>query len=187
MIRDINTFNRRYPGELIILDLTHALDATRQFKPFREQEWIRLYAALSGIHDLWVANASHTRFPLPHDISTLPTSAFIQKWSRSAVLVRVPDGAPGLGIRGNISVADISGPLGDLDIGGTGAVWSGEEIREGLEVLERTTAFLTAGRMPQSGEGEGAESLMGLARGELDRLRERGKEMFMSVWRLKTG
>lgn len=89
MIEDINRFTREYPGELIVLDISHDANDERGWKNFDEGDWRRFYRVLSGIRDGWME---------PHglgwDLSSVPFNTFVTEGSKSAVLVRVPCGAP---------------------------------------------------------------------------------------------
>jgi hypothetical protein len=87
VIRDINSFTARFPGELIILDISHDL-SRRNWAPLSDIEWMILYQQLSAIEHLWEALVA-TR-----NLVTFPLSAFIQPGSRSAVVIRVPQYAP---------------------------------------------------------------------------------------------
>jgi hypothetical protein len=93
IIADIQRFNDETPGELIILDLTHELNARRWSWDFtlEDDQWQELYKKLSGISDLW----STRNLGLPGDLTIAPLSEFIQEGTtKSAVLVRIPDHAP---------------------------------------------------------------------------------------------
>lgn len=89
IVNDINTFNRAFPGELIILDISHDMSMDRDFKRFDEKEWQELYRLLDSIVDLWAPAASWER-----DLSNVPLSTFITPGSKSAVVVRLPYIAP---------------------------------------------------------------------------------------------
>jgi hypothetical protein len=93
IVADIQRFSNEHPGELIILDLSHEMNAWR-FSwgfTFEQSQWHELYKKLSGIGDLW----STRNLELPDDLTTIPLSEFIQQGtSKSAVLIRVPDYAP---------------------------------------------------------------------------------------------
>ena len=85
IVRDINAFNSAFPGELLVLDISHDLNIDGNFRHFSELEWLELYGILDGITDLWIPQAS-----LPHVLSNRPLSAFITPGSRSATIVRLP-------------------------------------------------------------------------------------------------
>jgi len=91
MINDINRFNKEFPGELIILDITHQMNRDAQWKTFSNQEWQLFYEILSRIEDLFQpVDASK----LASDYSTINLGDFIQAGGRSNVLVRLPGTAP---------------------------------------------------------------------------------------------
>jgi hypothetical protein len=93
IVADIQRFSNEHPGELIILDLSHEMNAWR-FSwafTFEQSQWHELYKKLSRIGDLW----STRNLELPDDLTTVPLSEFIQQGtSKSVVLIRVPDYAP---------------------------------------------------------------------------------------------
>jgi hypothetical protein len=90
IVKDINTFTNQHPGELIILDISHQMNADRRFRDFGPKIWAELYEELNKIQALWVPSTSN----FPGDLSSLPLSTFITPGSKSAVLVRLPKGAP---------------------------------------------------------------------------------------------
>ncbi len=91
VINDINRFNRDYPGELIILDISHELDDERRWRnALSDAEWQRLYTLFEKINDPW--KTWYTT--VPDDITTLPLCNFIQPGSKSSVVIRLPDYAP---------------------------------------------------------------------------------------------
>ena len=90
IVKDINTFTSQYPGELIILDISHQMNAKKSFRDFGPELWTNLYEELAQIQALWAPSNSNR----PEDLSSLPLSTFITPGSKSAVLVRLPDGAP---------------------------------------------------------------------------------------------
>ncbi|APA12236.1 hypothetical protein SS1G_10768 [Sclerotinia sclerotiorum 1980 UF-70] len=89
MIEDINYFTRKYPGELIVLDISHDAIARRRWKGFSEDDWMKFYGILSGIFDLWVEPQGSQ-----WDLSSVPFGTFVKEGGKSTVLVRVPCGAP---------------------------------------------------------------------------------------------
>ncbi|KAH6674529.1 hypothetical protein B0J14DRAFT_590175 [Halenospora varia] len=90
IINDINRFTSEHPGELIILDLTHDQNIDKWWAPLEPQEWQALYAELYKIKDLWIPTSDN----LPDDLTTVPISTFISPGSKSAVVIRIPGGAP---------------------------------------------------------------------------------------------
>lgn len=90
IVKEVNAFTKQYPGELIILDLSHELSRTHWKDSLSTQDWQKLYRVLGGIEDLWIGSNDH----LPDDLTTVALAQFIQPGSRSAVLVRIPDHAP---------------------------------------------------------------------------------------------
>jgi hypothetical protein len=89
IVHDINGFNNAFPGELLILDISHDMNVDRDFRHFTEQEWQELYRVLDEIADLWAPGAYWSR-----DLSAVPLSTFITPGSRSATVVRLPSHAP---------------------------------------------------------------------------------------------
>ncbi|KAN0108175.1 PLC-like phosphodiesterase [Hyaloscypha variabilis] len=93
IVNSINDFTERYPGELIILDMSHELSREVQGVGFKwsytPDQWQYLYELMGRIKDLWITNGT-----IPTDYSSVPLSTFIQPGSRSAVLIRIPDHAP---------------------------------------------------------------------------------------------
>ena len=85
IVRDINAFNVAFPGELLILDISHDMNLDRNSQHFSEQEWQELYVILDEIADLWIPQTSS-----PRDLSNRPLSDFITPGSRSATVVRLP-------------------------------------------------------------------------------------------------
>ncbi|KAH7407665.1 hypothetical protein BKA64DRAFT_775714 [Cadophora sp. MPI-SDFR-AT-0126] len=95
IIKDINRFTAENPGELIILELSHEMDRYKWKPRLTNDQWQKLYNLLySGIDDIWMADLAS----LPEDLSTVPIKTFIQPGSKSAVLIRVPDHAPGFNL-----------------------------------------------------------------------------------------
>ncbi|KAJ8059703.1 hypothetical protein OCU04_011351 [Sclerotinia nivalis] len=91
MIEDINYFTRKYPGELIVLDISHDANAKRKWSGFSEDDWMKFYGVLNGIYDLWVEPQGSQ-----WDLSSVPFGTFVKEGGKSTVLVRVPCGAPAL-------------------------------------------------------------------------------------------
>lgn len=89
IVHDINRFNDDFPGELVILDISHDMDIDNGFRHFNMDEWYELYSILDGIVDLWIPQTSG-----PLDLSTVPLSTFIKPGSRSATIIRLPFYAP---------------------------------------------------------------------------------------------
>ncbi|CAD6445250.1 9e6d20fa-809d-40ed-beb6-4cbe17da071c [Sclerotinia trifoliorum] len=90
MIEDINYFTRKYPGELIVLDISHDAIAKRRWSGFSEDDWMKFYGVLNGIFDLWVEPEGSSQW----DLSSVPFGTFVKEGGKSTVLVRVPCGAP---------------------------------------------------------------------------------------------
>jgi len=88
VIRDINEFMVKYPGELIILDISHDV-SRREWSRLSDEEWTVFYKQLLAINNLWEAPNL-----LREDIATVPLSLFIRPGSESAVVIRVPRYAP---------------------------------------------------------------------------------------------
>lgn len=88
IVSDINQFNTAYPGELIVLDITHTYDRNG-WKGLDTKQWQDLYAELLAIKDIGIAPSSISR-----DITRVPISTFIQPGSRSSVIIRLPNKAP---------------------------------------------------------------------------------------------
>ncbi|PQE17217.1 hypothetical protein CJF31_00005613 [Rutstroemia sp. NJR-2017a BVV2] len=89
IVNDINRFTKEYPGELIILDITHDANSEKKYMPFDDDDWHRFYETLGFIEDLWVEKEE-----LQYDLSREPLSVFITPGSKSAVLIRLPCEAP---------------------------------------------------------------------------------------------
>jgi hypothetical protein len=96
IINDINRFTAEVPGEFIVLEISHELDAADSggVQPLRDglppNRWQELYKLLEGINDLWRPKDPN----VPHDLTTFTMSGFIQPGSKSAVIVRLPGHAP---------------------------------------------------------------------------------------------
>jgi hypothetical protein len=90
IVHDINDFNIDFPGELIILDVSHDMNIDSDFRHLTPPEWQELYQALDGLADLWTPRSSN----LPHDLSTVPLSTFITPGSKSSIIIRLPAYAP---------------------------------------------------------------------------------------------
>jgi hypothetical protein len=90
IVADINRFTDLYPGELIIIDISHDMNSNNMYKPFTINKWQNLYKVLNQINDLWIPTSDD----IPVDLSTLPLSSFITPGSRSSVLIRLPNRAP---------------------------------------------------------------------------------------------
>ncbi|TAQ91414.1 hypothetical protein B7494_g258 [Chlorociboria aeruginascens] len=90
IVRHVNEFTSRHPGELIILEISHDMDKNKHFKPMTPVIWQKLYRVLGGINDLWVPTSGD----LPDDLTKVPLSRFITPGSKSAVIIRIPNGAP---------------------------------------------------------------------------------------------
>ncbi|KAG0652410.1 hypothetical protein D0Z07_1003 [Hyphodiscus hymeniophilus] len=88
-VKDINLFTNQYPGELVILDISHEMDATKNFRGLSVKKWGKFFEEMSKLQALWIASSD-----IGDDLSLLPISTFIAPGSQSAVLVRLPDGAP---------------------------------------------------------------------------------------------
>jgi len=92
IVDSVNDFTQNYPGELIILDLSHELDSGKSVQHwdwnFTPDRWQDLYEIMGGIKDLWDTNSTIL------DYSSVPLSTFIQPGSNSTVLIRVPNHAP---------------------------------------------------------------------------------------------
>ena len=85
IINDINHFNAEYPGELIILNISHDMNASNNYNGFRPNEWQQFYDQISQITDLFKPTQYlHTEY----DPSDLLISSFIQPGSHSTVLLR---------------------------------------------------------------------------------------------------
>ncbi|PQE32108.1 plc-like phosphodiesterase protein [Rutstroemia sp. NJR-2017a WRK4] len=89
IVNDINRFTKDYPGELIILDITHDANSEKKYMPFDDENWHSFYEMLGLIEDLWVEKEG-----TQYDLSKEPLSAFITPGSKSAVLIRLPCEAP---------------------------------------------------------------------------------------------
>ena len=90
IVKNINAFTDQYPGELIILDISHAVDATERFRDLSPWKWGRFFEEMNKIQALWIPSSSN----IPNDLSKTPLSTFIKQRSNSAVLVRFSDGTP---------------------------------------------------------------------------------------------
>ena len=90
IVKDINAFTDQYPGELIILDISHQMDAIKHFRDLSPEKWAKFFDEMNKIQALWVPQSAN----LPDDLSLVPLSTFIRPGSKSAVLIRLPDGAP---------------------------------------------------------------------------------------------
>jgi hypothetical protein len=90
IVHDINRFTSDFPGELIILDVTHDMNIDQNFRRFTPELWQELYVLLNGIADLWIPPSGD----LPYDLSTAPLSTFITPGSKSSIIVRLPAYAP---------------------------------------------------------------------------------------------
>lgn len=90
VVNDINAFTNQYPGELIILDISHQMDATKNFRDLSAGKWKALFEELNRIQALWIPSS----LDIGDDLSSLPLSTFITPGSKSAVLVRLPNNAP---------------------------------------------------------------------------------------------
>ncbi len=128
IVTDINAFTRQYPGELIILDISHEMNATQRqenfpaemfYGPLSSNQWKLLLYELSQINALWIPSPSDLR-RLPDDLSTVPLSTFITPGSPSAVLVRLPQDAPlpGPNSRQSYNRRDVNATIDDEDDGG---------------------------------------------------------------------
>jgi hypothetical protein len=85
IVNHINRFTDDYPGELIILDITHDMNELIELHSFSPSMWLEFSEkVLQKIHDLWIPHPD-----LPFDLSVLPLSTFITPGSKSAVLTRV--------------------------------------------------------------------------------------------------
>jgi hypothetical protein len=89
IVKDINAFTNQYPGELIILDISHQMDASKNFRNLSPKKWEKFFQEMSKIEALWVPSSD-----VGDDLSSLPLSKFITPGSKAAVLVRLPDSAP---------------------------------------------------------------------------------------------
>lgn len=187
IVDDINRFNAQYPGELIILDISHDMNAKQRFQPFSRVEWQELYKVLSQISDLWKsAPASHAE-----DLSTIPISAFITPGSQSAVLVRLPDEAPAPSLAyipedPAFAAAETSDSSSDIDVDAPRSSTT-NVTRIPSRPLARE-AFLPAHRLPRSGSWSDTTSPAFLSSDQLSKLRllrgASGAEAHMSVWTL---
>lgn len=96
IINDINRFTAEAPGEFIVLEIGHELDAVDSggVHPLKEglppNRWQEFYKLLEGINELWQPKDSN----IPHDLTSLAMSGFIQPGSKSAVVIRLPNHAP---------------------------------------------------------------------------------------------
>ena len=90
IVSDINSFTAQYPGELILLDINHQMNADNKFRDFGLIVWTKLYEELNKIQALWFPSALN----LPDDLSSVPLSTFIAPGSKSTVLIRLPNSAP---------------------------------------------------------------------------------------------
>lgn len=88
IISDINQFNVAYPGELIVLDITHNYDRN-SWRGLNSEQWQDLYRELLAINDIGIIPSS-----LSKDITRVPISKFIQPGSKSSVMIRIPNKAP---------------------------------------------------------------------------------------------
>jgi hypothetical protein len=106
IVDGINSFTSQHPGEFIVLEISHELSYDHaklyQWKDkFTHSEWMGLYDKLARINELW-APSEDVFNSLPSDLTTVPMSTFIKPGSRSAVIIRIPDGAPpAIGINSN--------------------------------------------------------------------------------------
>jgi hypothetical protein len=89
MVNDINSFNKYYPGELIILEISHDMSRNHYWEPFSDQEWQSFYEIMSKLEHL------HEPGPMfPDNLSEATISDFIETGGPSRVLIRLPRGAP---------------------------------------------------------------------------------------------
>ena len=90
IVEDINAFTNQYPGELIVLDISHQMDADNKFRDLSQGKWVKFFEEMNKIEALWVPSSAD----VPDDLSSIPLLTFITPGSKSAVLVRLPNGAP---------------------------------------------------------------------------------------------
>jgi hypothetical protein len=201
IVNDINRFTKDYPGELIILDITHDSNWVKNYKPFDEHDWYRFYEVLGLIEDLWVEKEN-----LQHDLSMEPLSVFITPGSKSAVLIRHPCDAPSprsgkddlvkrarnLSERKACPQRNLYNPELALDITSTSvpsSLISNEPLPSNSSTFTSpstitipqslhprstfsTTAFIPFTRLPQTGSFSSTSSLTSLAADQLAKLRK---------------
>lgn len=87
VIDEINTFTNNNK-ELVVLNLSHDrnTDDGRDYRALNQDEWNRLFAQLSGIHDLFVAPD-----PTAVDLVNLPLNQFIGQNRAAVVIIIQPD------------------------------------------------------------------------------------------------
>ncbi|KAF7946278.1 hypothetical protein EAE96_009280 [Botrytis aclada] len=89
VIDDVNRFTKAHPGELIVLDISRDASNASKWRKFNGNEWMKFYALLSGIRNVWKEPRR-----LEWDLSLLPFDTFVKKGGKSTVLVRIPCDAP---------------------------------------------------------------------------------------------
>lgn len=157
IIDEINAFTNQQT-ELIILNLSHSLntDVGRDYRPFDQSEWNRLFQQLEGLQKRYSSTVS--------DLTTLPLSNFIGGGS-AAVLIIVEESAelgsrPGFFTAGSFPVYNSYADSNDLDN------MASDQFGKMATETQKGTYFLLSWTLTQSGfqAFNGTPSILDLAR-----------------------
>jgi hypothetical protein len=182
IVHDLNRFTSVFPGELIILDISHDMNIDRNFRHFTPLEWHRLYQVLDGLVDLWVPPSPN----LPDDLSTLPLSFFVTPGSRSAIIIRLPDRAPQPLPQQEFAAPSIQ-PWGISSDEGDELSFKGEPPTCIPRILHHT-AFIHEYDLPITGSYSNTEKPDYLSNDQISKMNQLHpspqEPIFMSVWTL---
>ncbi|KAJ4377694.1 hypothetical protein N0V83_000523 [Neocucurbitaria cava] len=84
MIKQINDFTAQYK-ELIIINLSHALDTDNQYKNLSQDQWNRLFETLKGVNNRYLASN-----PGNHDFSNEVLGEFITDRASVFIVAQLP-------------------------------------------------------------------------------------------------
>lgn len=84
MIKQINDFTAQYK-ELIIINLSHALDTDHQYKNLSQDQWNRLFETLKGVNNRYLASN-----PGNHDFSNEVLGEFIMDRASVFIVAQLP-------------------------------------------------------------------------------------------------
>lgn len=183
IVADINSFNEKYPGELIILNISHEMNRDRGYLPFNNDDWQALYQILNQIKDLWTSSSTD----FPYDLSTVPLSSFITPDSSSSVLIRFPDGFPlpntdfnkrRQALQVTVTRAETTTTTGKCDTADNTLLDRALLSSDPIDWLPPPTtpiialsAFLPSSRLPQTGSYSNTEDPSYLTTDQLSKLR----------------
>ena len=89
-MKDINSFTRQYPRQLIILDISHQMDLTKVLRDLSPKKREKVFEEMNKAEALWVPLSSD----IGNDLFLLRLSAVTTPGSKAVISVRLSDDAP---------------------------------------------------------------------------------------------